>query len=108
MRRVLRYDIVVDDSEHLVGDGKVLMVTSRRGMPYQLGNQQLRRVEVWVEVDVPDNWPKSSEHFKRVQVFGTGHQIPEGAEWVGSCLDGDFVWHVYNVNRVERLGPRRF
>lgn len=28
-------------------------------------------------------------------VVGTGQTIPVGAEWVGTCLDGAYVWHLY-------------
>lgn len=28
-------------------------------------------------------------------VLGTGHKIPPGAQYVGTCQDGSFVWHVY-------------
>lgn len=30
-------------------------------------------------------------------VFGTGHAIPDFSKHIGSCQDGDFVWHVYEL-----------
>ena len=30
-------------------------------------------------------------------IFGTGHEIPDGAVYVGTCMDREFVWHLYEV-----------
>lgn len=31
------------------------------------------------------------------QVLGTGHELPGGATHRGSCEQGSFVWHLYEV-----------
>jgi hypothetical protein len=31
----------------------------------------------------------------RLQVFGTGHEIPDDWEHVGTVQDGEFVWHIF-------------
>ena len=80
-KRVLKWSIAVDDSVGVVGGGKVVHVASQNP-PYL--------IEVWTEefgVEVP----------RRVQVFGTGHAIPNGSIHLGSCIAGPFVWHVYEV-----------
>lgn len=44
----------------------------------------------WAVVDT--DAPKSLRTF---QIFGTGHPIPEGWVPMGSCIDGNFVWHLF-------------
>ena len=31
------------------------------------------------------------------KIFGTGHQVPEGAIYVGTLQDGDLVWHCFEL-----------
>ena len=46
---------------------------------------------VWVEHPI-----NSEEAVELIFVtVGTGHVIPEGAEHIGSLIDGAFVWHLY-------------
>jgi hypothetical protein len=53
---------------------------------------QRRELQMWVELN-PDLRlvPRS------FAVFGTGHEIPRQAEHVGSCEDGSFIWHLYEL-----------
>lgn len=84
-KRVLKWSVTVDDQVHTIGGGRVVLVAS------QYGNLS---VEVWTEeagVDV--------EESRQVRVFGTGHNVPDDAEHIGSCIAGPFVWHVYEVAR---------
>jgi hypothetical protein len=54
---------------------------------------QGRRPCIWAHVN-----PDSSEtEVRGFQIFGTGHPIPPGAKHVGTVLDGDFVWHAFEV-----------
>lgn len=46
----------------------------------------------WAEVDT--SAPKVSKIFR---ILGTGHEIPENAHWVGSCEDGPFIWHLFQM-----------
>lgn len=51
-------------------------------------------VEFWAEHD--EAKPARPRAF---QVFGTGHPLPEGAKWAGTCPrtpDG-LVWHLYEI-----------
>jgi hypothetical protein len=93
-RRVLRYEVPVDDSWHEIGGGWVVHVDNRP--PAFTG--LLPRVEVWTVEELPDDWPATpglTPH-RRVIVVGTGHRIPDTAvEHLGSVLDGPFVWHLF-------------
>ena len=49
----------------------------------------------WVELD-----PDRIRVLRKFNVYGTGHLIPEDLNGYsyhhcGSCLDGEFVWHLY-------------
>lgn len=45
---------------------------------------------VWIEVETTN--PPGE---RRMAVFGTGHELPDGWVHVGSMIDGSFVWHIY-------------
>ena len=47
-------------------------------------------VSVWFEHQTDE-----SDQGERVAVFGTGHLVPEGWEWVATWADGPFIWHLY-------------
>ena len=47
---------------------------------------------LWAEVD-RSNMRTSLKVF----VIGTGHEVPEGATYLASIVDGPFVWHVYTA-----------
>jgi hypothetical protein len=52
--------------------------------------------EVTVRADDPDG--KAIGGRGRYQIFGTGHRINSGAEWVGSTVARDgYVWHLYRL-----------
>lgn len=97
-RRVLRYEIPVDDHPYAIPQGRVLMAHPwRESQVVPAG-----RVELWVEVIVPDDFPSSGPAQDRlVQVFGTGHPLTDAGRWLASCLDGPLVWHVYEVTASE-------
>ena len=46
----------------------------------------------WAEVD--RNEKTESVEFR---VVGTGHQIPDGAQYVGTAQSPPFVWHLYKM-----------
>ena len=49
---------------------------------------------MWVEVT------SSEEYVRReFQVFGTGHDIPDHAQYVGTVQDDWLVWHLYEVTQ---------
>jgi len=53
-------------------------------------HEQLGQVVFWAEVDVAA--PRVIRHFYLV---GTGNQIPEGFEYVGTAYVSQYVWHLY-------------
>lgn len=36
---------------------------------------------------------------KIVLIIGTGHQIPENARYLGTCVGNVYVWHIYEEIR---------
>ena len=52
---------------------------------------------VWAEV-VPSC---TSAYDTFVRIVGTGEPVPEGADHIGTYIEGPFVWHVY-MERIER------
>jgi hypothetical protein len=45
---------------------------------------------LWCLVD-----ERNSAQDRRFVVVGTGHPIPDGCEYIGSCDDGPYVWHAF-------------
>jgi hypothetical protein len=82
-----RYEIAIDDAPHLfVLDGPPLAVAANGWY-----------AEFWAEHTGQPADPVT----RAFQVFGTGHALPEGAKWAGTCPrspDG-LVWHLYEVAR---------
>ena len=58
---------------------------------------QDRRICLWIEVDARENIAKCERVFT---IFGTGHELPEGAEYCGTVMLEPFVWHVYELAAV--------
>lgn len=47
---------------------------------------------IWAEVDTAHGLVP-----RYFQIFGTGQELPDGAEYVGTFEQGPFVWHLYEV-----------
>ena len=101
MRRVLRWDVLINDTVQEIGGGKVVFVHCR---PDELRPGPARRVEVWTEEEIPDgmSWKEFGDlPMRKVAVFGTAHPISDGLEHIGSAVDPNpmnrLVWHVYEV-----------
>lgn len=97
-RRILRWEVPVDDSWHEIGGGEVLLVDARPLMP----GFATPRLEVWTRERVDMDWPNSDplDCKREVAVFGTGHVLdPQAAEHIGSVIDrgvdGALVWHLF-------------
>jgi hypothetical protein len=83
-RRMFRYTVPVDDRSHelaLAGD-PVAVAAASDGV-----------VEFWAE---DHGEPKAIRDFR---VFGTGHPLPDAAQWVGTCprTESGLVWHLYEM-----------
>lgn len=81
---MFRYVLPVDDYPHTFG------LTSD---PVAVAATPDINVEFWAE-----NNTEVPAHDRTFQVFGTGHPLPFGAKWAGTCQRSDgFVWHLYEV-----------
>ena len=85
-RRMFRYVVPVDDQPHeftLTGDP--VAVAAAEPEP--------TAVEFWAEYD--EDAGRTDRVFR---AFGTGHPLPPGARWVGTCQRVlGLVWHLYEV-----------
>lgn len=70
------------------GSPRIALVTMQNGAP-----------TVWLEVDTEEDLA-----VRQFRVFGTGMEIPDGWQHVGSCQDGIFIWHVYYQPLVGEAG----
>lgn len=91
-RRVLRWNVPVDDAWHEIGGGSVLHVAVR---------EDPALVEVWTLERLKPNWPASDVTAKRaVRAFGTGHLLPPDlGRHLGTalCPTARLVWHVFEA-----------
>jgi hypothetical protein len=88
-RRMFRYVVPVDDRAHefRLTCNPVAVAVAEHG-------SHGWAVEFWAE-HADD--PGVTRAFR---VFGTGHPLPDGARWVGTCPRiGGLVWHLYEVTR---------
>ncbi|GAA2092394.1 DUF7352 domain-containing protein [Actinomadura alba] len=89
-KRVYRYEIPVNGRPFTRSvSGDPLHVAARR-----IGVSPDHRVDFWVE-DRDDAPPRD----RVFQVFGTGHPIPDEAQWVGTTqrTPEGFIWHLYEL-----------
>lgn len=100
MQRVLRWDVPVDDQWHEIGAGYVAHVAART---HRERHGDL--VEVWTVEDVADTQVSVVVPMRSVTVVGTGHQVPDNTEHIGSAVVPAF--HVVSgptrgtVERIE-------
>lgn len=96
-RRVLRWEVPVDDAEHDIGAGPVLLVAMRPQVP----GRPTPRVEVWTEENPPPSLivPKRS-----VIAVETGHAMPATGQHIGSAIDPEtrLVRHLFYARNVPR------
>lgn len=64
------------------------------------------KIALWFEVETE----MAYEETKTFSVFGTGQSIPEHVcyIYIDTVFDGDFVWHVYQVDHSSRIVKRVF
>lgn len=89
MRTIYKYTLDLHNAEtwdiKVHEDAKILMVhTQSYTPPYGTG------IRIWFETD--DSRPIVTRHFF---IVGTGYEVKENSNHVGSCIDGPWVWHVY-------------
>jgi hypothetical protein len=92
VRKMFRYKVPVDDGAHsfkMNGDPvAVAMMVDEFGHHY---------VELWAEHT--EGVPEKERTFK---VYGTGHQLPYNAWWIGTCPRSPegLIWHLYELRVV--------
>jgi hypothetical protein len=91
-RRMLRHWVVVGGAPKRieVGGDPVHVEAARIGV----GDQAPHIVEFWAEGSLEEDGTA-----RTFQVFGTGHELPEGARWRGTTartVEG-LVWHLYEL-----------
>lgn len=95
-RRMFRYTVPVDDKTHvflLWGTPVAFAAVSRDSGGFS--------VEFWAE-----HAEGGLTIARAYQVFGTGHPLPEGAEWVATCprtVEG-LVFHLYEIPVPKEAG----
>jgi hypothetical protein len=82
-RRILKWQIPIDDRDHPVGPGPAVLVAVQ-------GAAHSGVVTVWTDESDTEGIPVQS-----ARVYGTGQPVPPGDVHLGSCLDGSLVWHVF-------------
>jgi len=83
MKTVWKYDLLVRGETEIYDipmGSRVIKVECR----------QPQLLSFWAEVDTEKNKEK-----REFVIVGTGHPIPENYEYVGTALDGWYVWHLY-------------
>lgn len=81
MKQVWKYPLTMGINEVLLpAEHKIVHVALQHG-----------NITMWAEVSLANVPYKPIP----VSVVGTGHDIPEDTEHVGTFMDGPFVWHVY-------------
>lgn len=83
VRRVWKYEVPVDDHDHLIPF-----------WPVHVAAKDNATLTAWCEVETAEGEAPTLEPFR---VFGTGQPIPSGAAHHGTVLVGPFVWHLYNT-----------
>ncbi len=89
-RTVHRFDLRITDAVQYVpvdSPDKIVLVAESDRISHG--------VAVWTEVNLDVPLP---DRGLGVQVFGTGHPIPNDAVHLGSWSSGPFVWHLYAVS----------
>jgi hypothetical protein len=89
-RRILKWNVPVDDVGHPIGAGPVVLVGCQVGID---------SVQVWTDETDADTIPVVS-----ARVYATGQPLPAHDEHVGSVVVGlgfgsSLVWHVLRSTR---------
>lgn len=91
-KRVLRFNVAIDDSTQELPAGKILLVTPDR-------QGRANSLEVWVECTTDEKWPHTGTvGVQKVRVFGTGRPIDVvNTAHLYSVRTDPFIWHLYRI-----------
>lgn len=95
VKRILRFEVPVDDQPHPIPDARVVFGRHDPN-PFGLGAS----AQVWVEVSTLDGWPAEPLPVgdRLVQVVSTGDPVPESWTWLTSFADGTALLHLFEVS----------
>jgi hypothetical protein len=75
-----------------IADAVASLVMPALAQIVRVGTQEPGQVTFWAEVS-----PDGPTVLRGFRVYGTGHTIAPGDEYVGTTFEGPFVWHLYEV-----------
>lgn len=84
---IYKYEFKVDD--------EVMVRMPLGAKVLSVGIQQPRRICLWAIVDSFDVHQGAMPVDRRFKVRGTGQPLGEVGRFVGTVIDGLFVWHVF-------------
>lgn len=86
-RRATRWDIPIDDNNHPMGAGPVLLIANNLGLV----------LEVWTEENTPQPEPT-----RTVRTITSTDTIPNGYQHLASVTNGPgLVWHLYGTTEAQ-------
>lgn len=65
-------------------------LTLSKGAKFLHFDMQRGQTTVWFEIN-----EDLEEENRSFSIFGTGQGIPDSMRYLSTCLDGNFVWHLY-------------
>ncbi len=94
MKKILKYLVPMNK------DGDFYIPLPSNSIPRYVACQpsQGNRPYLWIEIDYDImNHTNAVVEYSHFHVFGTGHMIPNDAEYIGTWQDGNMVWHLYQI-----------
>ena len=67
-------------------------VNMHQGAVVLAGQSRNSKFYIWAEVDT--TLPLTERHFV---VYGTGWEISDNSRYITTIIDGECIWHVYEV-----------
>ena len=76
--------------KYRIEDGQLSLPSGAKFLKFDIQDEEFR---AWFEID-----PEEGNIKKRLfRVFRTGEKISEDYHWLGTCLEGALVWHLYEA-----------
>lgn len=84
MMRIFKYPLINIESQEVKHPAN--------WRPLHVGMQS-GRITIWAEVDPDEN--EEEEEKSVILIIPTGGTVPPDIRYLGTALDGPYVWHVY-------------
>ena len=72
----------------LIGQQQLIIPSPQKFLSFQKQGDDFC---VWYEVDIESG----SRDVIDFMITATGYEVPSGTQYLGTVLDGGFVWHLY-------------